>query len=272
MAEQHARVLTVMAHPDDVEILVGGMLLHLTGAGWEAAVITMTAGDCGSSETPSKDEISRIRYAEAEASAASIGARYACAGLADVEVFANAESVRRVVELLRTFVPDVVITHSPSDYMLDHEETARIVRGAVFAGAMPLYQTRHAPPAAPLPSTPALYYADPVEGLDPMGRRVYPDFYIDISEQIEGKRKLLAHHVSQRAWLRRQHGVDEYLERMTEWAAIYGRECGVAHAEGFRQHLGHGYPREPRLQDALKSHLRTRTDHRAGLLDRDQVS
>jgi hypothetical protein len=38
---------------------------------------------------------------------------------------------------------------------------------------------------------------------------------------------------------------------MTKWAAGYGRECGCAYAEGFRQHLGHGYPRDPLLQNAL---------------------
>ncbi|MGH9160127.1 MAG: PIG-L deacetylase family protein [Vicinamibacteraceae bacterium] len=258
MADAHPRVLALMAHPDDVEILVGGTVLHLVADGWSAGIVTMTAGDCGSNETRTKEEISRIRRAEAKASADSIGAWYACAGLMDAEVFANAESVRTTVELLRTFAPDVVITHSPTDYMVDHEETSRIVRAAVFAAGIPLYQTRHAPPARPAPSTPVLYYADPVEGTDPMGRRVLPDFYVDISDRIEEKGRLLSHHVSQRAWLRAHHGIDEYISRMTQWAAAYGQECGVAHAEGFRQHVGHGYPREPRLQEALKTHLRTR--------------
>ncbi|MPY87825.1 MAG: PIG-L family deacetylase [Luteitalea sp.] len=256
MTDQRLRVLVVMAHPDDAEILVGGTLLRLVAEGWAPGIITMTAGDCGSSEARTKEDISRIRYTEAVAAADSIGAWYACAGLADVEVFANAQSVRAVVELLRTFRPDVVITHSPADYMLDHEETSRIVRAAVFAAAVPLYQTRHAPPAKPVPSTPVLYYADAVEGMDSMGRRIHPNFYIDISDQMERKRTLVGHHASQRAWLRDHHGIDEYLSRMTEWAEAYGGECGVAHAEGLRQHRGHGYPHEARLQEALKPYVR----------------
>jgi N-acetylglucosamine malate deacetylase 1 len=250
-----------MAHPDDAEILVGGTLCHLKALGWELGIITMTSGDCGSA-VHSREEIARIRLNEARAAADSLGAWYGCAGLRDVEVFANAESLRRVVELMRSFAPDVVVTHSPADYMLDHEETSRLARGAAFALSMPLYETQQASrrpaPAQPTARTPALYYADAVEGLDMLGGRVWPQFYVNISDRLEEKRELLAHHKSQRDWLREHHGVDEYLDQMARWAAGYGAECGAAYAEGLRQHLGHGYPHEPVLQEALKSHLRTR--------------
>lgn len=245
------RVLAAMAHPDDVEILVGGTLFHLKAAGWEVGIITMTAGDCGST-THGKEEITRIRLQEARQAAEFLGAWYGCAGFLDLEVFLNPPNLRRVVELLRLFRPDVVITHSPADYMLDHEETTRLIRSATFGMAMPLYLTRQVPPAEVGGSTPALYYADPVEGVNPLGERVYPHFYVDISSQIENKAQMLARHASQRDWLRQYHGIDEYLRRMKEWAAQYGKECGVPYAEGLRQHLGHGYPHEPRLQEALR--------------------
>jgi hypothetical protein len=45
---------------------------------------------------------------------------------------------------------------------------------------------------------------------------------------------------------------------MTAWAEGYGRECGFAYAEGFRQHLGHAYPRTPILQEALANYVRVR--------------
>jgi N-acetylglucosamine malate deacetylase 1 len=250
-----------MAHPDDAEILVGGTLRHLKALGWSLGILTMTSGDCGSA-MHTREEISRIRLNEAQAAANSLGAWYGCAGLRDVEVFANAESLRRVVELMRSFAPDVAVTHSPADYMLDHEETVRLARGAAFALSMPLYETQQASrrpaPAQPTARTPALYYADAVEGRDALGGRVWPQFYVDISDRLEEKRELLAHHQSQRDWLRGHHGVDEYLDQMARWAASYGAECGAAYAEGLRQHLGHGYPHEPVLQEALKSHLRTR--------------
>lgn len=245
----------MMAHPDDAEILAGGTLLILQSMGWELGIVSMTAGDCGSA-THSKEEIMNLRLAEAESAARLLGARYACAGLMDAEVFANPENLRKVVELMRSFAPDVVIAHSPVDYMLDHEEASRLVRAAAFAVAMPLYETRSILPAPPAMSTPALYYADAVEGVDPMGTRIHPHFYVDIGGQIEDKRRLVSMHKSQRDWLRAHHGVDEYLDRMTFWASQNGSECGVRYAEGLRQHLGHGYPHEPLLQSALASFIR----------------
>jgi hypothetical protein len=72
---------------------------------------------------------------------------------------------------------------------------------------------------------------------------------------------MLSHHKSQREWLRAHHGIDEYLEQARRWGASYGRESGCHYAEGLRQHLGHGYPREPLLQNTLKSIIKTRKTH-----------
>ena len=91
-----------------------------------------------------------------------------------------------------------------------------------------------------------------------MGQRIYPHFYVDISPALPRKREMLSRHASQREWLRSHHGIDEYLERMTAWAAGYGAECGFAFAEGFRQHLGHAYPHQPVLQEALKGLVHSR--------------
>lgn len=244
------RVLAAMAHPDDAEILCAGTLFRLRAIGWEAGILTMTSGDCGSA-THSREEISRLRLEEARAAAAFLGAWYGCAGLMDVEIFANAENLRRVVEQMRRFDPDVILTHSPNDYMVDHEETSRLARSAAFALAIPLYQTQQIAPAPPIARTPALYYADPVEGIDAMGAPVAPQFYVEISETLDRKLAMLAHHRTQREWLRAHHGIDQYLEQVREWSARRGRECGVAFAEGFRQHRGHGYPAAPVLQEAV---------------------
>lgn len=255
-SQRSPRLLAVMAHPDDTEILVGGTLFHLKALGWELGVLTMTQGDCGSA-THTREEIASIRLSEAQAAADFLGAWYDCAGLMDIEIFTNAENLRRVVEAMRRFGPDVVITHSPVDYMVDHEETSRLARSAAFALAIPLYETREGAAAAPTAHTPALYYADPIDGVDPMGQRVRPSFYVDITGTLDSKLGMLARHESQRDWLRSHHGVDEYLEQVKRWGAGYGAECGATYAEGLRQHLGHGYPQGPVLQTALKEKVRS---------------
>jgi hypothetical protein len=62
---------------------------------------------------------------------------------------------------------------------------------------------------------------------------------------------MLSCHESQREWLRRQHGVDQYIEEMKAWSAERGRSAGCSYGEGFRQHLGHPYPSEDILRKRL---------------------
>ena len=62
---------------------------------------------------------------------------------------------------------------------------------------------------------------------------------------------MLECHESQRAWLRKHHGVDNLVVSMKEWGATQGASAGVAYAEGFRQHLGHSYPQDNILAELL---------------------
>ncbi|NUQ01170.1 MAG: PIG-L family deacetylase, partial [Armatimonadetes bacterium] len=196
-------------------------------------------------------EIAAIRAAEAAASARLLGASYHCAGMLDLFVLLNEQAIKTTTELLRQVRPEVLITHSPADYMLDHEQTSAIVRTCAFAAPIRNVATDAPQPAPELEHIPHLYYADPLEGTDPLGRRIEPGFYVDISAEIDRKAELLACHASQREWLLKHHGVDEYLNSMREWGALRGAEVGVAHAEGFRQHLGHAYPHDNLLGETL---------------------
>ncbi len=250
MAGKTPTVLAFMAHPDDIEMQCAGTLLRLKEAGWSVALATMTHGDCGSVDL-SPEEISAIRTQEAIDSAKRIGAEFYCADLLDVFVFLNAESLKRTVEIMRRVQPDVVITHSPADYMLDHEQASVIVRDATFGAPIKNVFTDAANPAPPLAHIPHLYYADPVEGKTPLGERIQPGFFIDISDQIAEKEQMLACHASQRNWLLAHHGIDEYLLSMRAWGRRRGAEVGVEYAEAFRQHLGHAYPRNNLIGETL---------------------
>ena len=70
------------------------------------------------------------------------------------------------------------------------------------------------------------------------------DFHVDVSRVFATKREMLACHASQRNWLLRQHGMDEYLEMQAKWGAQRGAEIGVDFAEAFRQYRGHPYPQD----------------------------
>lgn len=243
-------ILSILAHPDDAEFLCAGTLIRLKQEhGWDVHIASMTPGDCGSAELPAA-EISRIRRAEGAAAAAVIGATYHCVEERDLLVVYGESALEKVTRLMRQVRPSVVITHSPTDYMVDHEQTSLIARAAAFGAPIPNFLADRKL-GAPLKHIPHVYYCDPIEGKDPLGRDVPPGFCIDITKVIEGKAEMLACHKSQREWLLKHHGMDQYLKAMRDWGAHRGKQCGVAHAEGFRQHLGHSYPQTNELGKML---------------------
>ena len=249
------KILAIHAHPDDVEILAGGTLVQLAATGHEVTIVTMTPGDCGSrAHTP--EEIARIRRAEAARSAARIRASYRCAEFRDLSIFNEDSSRRRVVEILRQAAPDLVLTASPVDYLCDHEATSQLVRDACFGAPAPNYTTGVPSPAPPLSSIPHLYFMDPIGSVDRDGRPVLPDFWVDVTSQMETKTAMLAAHESQRQWLLKHHGIDDYLENMKAWTRESGERAGVEYAEGFRRYRGHPYPQSPLLEELLSTVVR----------------
>jgi len=245
-------ILSVLAHPDDAEFLVGGTLIRLKQEhGFDVHIASMTPGDCGSASHDA-ETISRIRRAEGAAAAALLGATYHCLEERDLLVVYCERALEKVTRLLRQVQPTIVLTHSPADYMLDHEMTSTTTRAATFAGPVPNFLAGRGAERV-LDHIPHLYYCDPTEGKDLLGRDVLPGIRIDISTVIEKKAEMLAAHASQREWLLKHHGMDHYVQSMRDWSAKRGRECGVAFAEGFRQHLGHSYPQDNALGQLLGS-------------------
>lgn len=257
------RILALHAHPDDVEFLCAGTLALLRRAGCAATIATMTPGDCGSAEMDA-ETIADVRRGEARASAGLIGAECVCLEFRDLAIFNDDDSRRRVTEALRRARPDIVLTAAPIDYIADHEMTSALVRDACFAASCPNYATRQWEPARPLEAIPHLYYVDALEGKERDGRPVPVDFYVDVSDVFDTKRAMLACHASQRNWLLRQHGIDEYLDSQAKWSATRGAEIGVAHAEAYRQYRGHPYPQDNLLLELLKQDGRGRPAEAAG--------
>ncbi len=246
------RIACIHAHPDDAEILAGGTLALLAKFGHQITIVTMTAGDCGSG-TLASDEISAIRKTEAASSAALVKAEYRCAEFRDLSIFENDESRRKVTGLLRELHPDIVLTASPSDYLCDHEATSRLVRDACFTASVRNYLTPA--PQSALSAIPSLYFMDPIAQMTRNGEIVTPDFTIDISSTFDTKTAMLAKHESQRAWLKQQHGLDDYLKQMEEWTRACGSRAGVAFGEGLRHYKVHPYPDQPVLERILAQYV-----------------
>jgi len=259
-------VLAAGAHPDDVEISCAGTLKALQDAGFSIHIATMSLGDCGSKEIP-PDELRRQRRAEAEEACRILGATYHYVGSHDFSIFNDDVHNRRMTALMREVDPNIVLTHSPGDYILDHDNTSMLVRNACFYAPATNYDCSQFSEAPAMRSIPYLYYWDVMEGIDIFGKRVAPEFYVDISGEMELKSEMLAVHRSQREWLRAQHGMDEYLESMQKWGSYRGGEAellrsmggaptqSVHYAEAFRQHLGHAYPQDNIVAEVLPTRV-----------------
>lgn len=222
---KQARIaLAVGAHPDDVEISCAGTLKALQDAGYAVHIATMSLGDCGSKEI-SSDKLRSQRRAEAEAACRILGAKHHYVGSHDFSIFNDDSHNRRVTALLREVAPQIVFTHSPADYMLDHDNTSALVRNACFQAPAPNYDCSQFGTARAIIAIPHLYYWDVMEGVNIFGKSVVPALYVDITGEMEFKSEMLAEHRSQREWLRAQHGIDEYLDTMRHWGGRRGQEA-----------------------------------------------
>jgi LmbE family N-acetylglucosaminyl deacetylase len=240
-------VLAIGAHPDDLELLCAGTLALLHAKGWNVECATMTPGDCGST-TRTRAEISAIRKKEAAAAAALLKGKYHCMECDDVFIAYDRPTLLKVIKLVRLVRPEIVFTMSPEDYMVDHEITSEVVRTACFAAGMKNIETDG---IGPFLSIPYLYYMDPMEGKDILGRAIRATSIVDISSTMAKKEQMFLCHESQLHWLKSHHGVDEGVESMRALSTRRGKMVGVRYAEGFRQHLGHAFPQANILRQEL---------------------
>ena len=239
VSPQRRVALTLLAHPDDAEILCAGTLIRLADAGWEIHIATVAAGDCGTTTLPAH-EIAAIRLNEGIAAAGKVGGDYHCLNEPDIQVVFDKATNRKAIDLLRRIAPTLLFTHPRHDYMLDHEQVHLLARAVAFSYSIPNASSL---PLVSGSAIPWLYYCDPVEGRDPYTLEpIKSTAYVEISGQMDRKVEMLACHASQREWLRAHHGMDEYIDTMKRHCAERGREKGVEHAEAFVQHRGHPFP------------------------------
>ena len=228
-------VLAIVAHPDDIEFVAAGTLLRLREAGWQTHYLNLSGGDCGST-TSGPDETRATRAAEGRAAAAILGAEFHESLASDLCIFYEERLLRRLAAVVRRVRPRIVLTHSADDYMEDHMNTARLAVTAAFARGMPNFATD--PPVEPSAGDVTVYHAMPHGLRDGLRRPVSPDLFVDTTAVQATKRRALAAHASQKAWLDVSQGMDSYLDSADDMARAVGRMSGrFACAEGWRRHL-----------------------------------
>jgi LmbE family N-acetylglucosaminyl deacetylase len=233
-------VLGVFAHPDDMEIVAAGTLLRLHGAGFDVHCLPVANGSCGSS-TLGPEETARVRRAEAEEACRLAGFTLHECLVNDIEIFYDRKTLARVAAIVRRVAPDVLLTHSPADYMEDHQNATRLAVSAAFCRGMRNMPTD--PPVPPVDRPVTVYHAQPYGNRNPLGAEVRPTHFVEVGgEVLEKKTAMLACHRSQQSWLDESQGLSSYLETMRALAREVGGWSGrFDHAEGWRRRLTLGF-------------------------------
>lgn len=198
------RMLILGAHPDDAEFHAGGLAAIYRYFGHEVKIVSVTDGRAGHHKVFGPELVKRRRE-EAAASAAVIGATSEVWDHPDGQLEPTLELRWQIVSELRTFSPDLVLTHRIEDYHPDHRAVAHAVRDASYLVTVP----------AVVPDVPAL--SDPPVVAYMVDRFTRPspfqaDVAFDVASHIDTIVSMLSCHESQVfEWLPSNHHREDQL-------------------------------------------------------------
>ena len=219
------RLLAVVAHPDDAELLCAGTLARARAEGAGVAICVLCRGDKGQPAKPIPNLAARRRR-EMAAAARLLKAELFWLGIPDSTLADNQPTRQKLTEVFRRFRPTLVLAHAAEDYHPDHRTAGALAEAASWFCASRGFLTRSAPLSVP----PALWWMDTLNL-----SRSEPAFFVDISTYLALKEEMLACHRSQLA--RGKDGDFSPLrDLMRQQAAARGMQSGVTAAEAFRAH------------------------------------
>lgn len=213
-------VLAIFAHPDDMELCVGGTLLKMKSLGYRTGALDVTRGEMGTRGTP---EI-RAQEAENAAEILKLDLRENL-GLFDGHVFADDDSRRKLVRVLRRLKPKILLTHQDNDPHPDHNHIVQLVREAARLSSMQKYDSESGLDRIKVP----------IVAHNLFSQRDVPSFIVDISEFLDEKMEAIFAYKSQfhnpnsnepETRLTSQHFLDELENRSRYFGSLIGVEAG----------------------------------------------
>lgn len=212
-------IMAIGAHHDDNELIAGTLSLHKS-MGWNIISVVVTDGQWIRGKVA--PEHVKIREAESVEAAALLGMQCVFLRLPEGQLQCSNAERRIIIEEIRKHQPEIVVTHPPHDYHIDHEMTSRVVEAAVAQSSNACVVTE----TVPCHARPILYYSDAwFESFE-------PDEYVDITEQMDLKLRMLSCHRSQLPL----HGSEEgdMIDLARLQSRFRGVAAGVRYAEAFR--------------------------------------
>ena len=175
-------ILAVFAHPDDMELAVGGTLLKMKDLGYRTGALDVTRGEMGTRGTAE----GRAAEAKDAAEILRLDVRENLE-LDDGHVFLDDPSRTKLVRVLRRIKPKVILTHQLEDPHPDHDHIAHLVRESARLASMRRYDETTGGENIPVPMVAHNVFS----------RRVQPSFIVDISGFLETKMEAIRAHRSQ---------------------------------------------------------------------------
>lgn len=184
------RILVLGAHPDDAEYHAGGLLArYRKEMDATIRIISLTDGAAGHHER-SPDELRELRQEESANAGKVIGVEYLNWDLPDAQLEPTLENRMRVIGEIRSFRPDLVLTHRLCDYHPDHRATAQLVQDASYLVTVP----NVLPTVPPLFDDPVILY---MTDLFTRPTPLRPDLILSVDEQLDEIIGMLACHRTQ---------------------------------------------------------------------------
>jgi N-acetylglucosamine malate deacetylase 1 len=178
-ADKQLRIICFGAHPDDAEVMAGGVAALWTARGHAVKFVSTTNGDIGHWRDAG-GPLALRRKAEVERAASILGNTVQVLDIHDGELEPTLENRRTIVRLIREWKADIVMTHRPNDYHPDHRYTAQLVQDAAYMVSVPFL----CPDTPPLPWNPLfLFYSDNFQKPTPFSA----DIVVDIGPVLEKK-------------------------------------------------------------------------------------
>lgn len=223
-------VLVICAHPDDPDFGVAGTVAKWASQGAKVTYVIVTDGSKGSPDrNMTKEKLIHLREEEQRKAADILGvAEVVFLGQPDGELRNTFELQEMLVRLIRTYKPDVLVTHDPTARIVDNAYLNhidhRVVGDAVLDSVFPLARDR------------LNFPEHEKEGLEP--HKVLdifllftnePNYWVDITNTIDKKIAALKTHVSQIG------DPDKLEERIRERARLRAKKVSFEYAEIFRR-------------------------------------
>lgn len=223
------RVMVIGAHPDDADIVCGGMAVRLIERGCKVRFVSVTDGRMGHHRL-SPDETARVRRMETLEAAKRFGLDgYDIYGYPDCGLYPTDEARRLVACKIREYQPDIVFTHRTNDYHADHRATGQIVMDAGYLLGVPHWNPE-TPPQRLRPVI--LYMAD----LFTFPRPIRPDVMLDIGPYVERWCDGLDAQVSQfYDWLPWDKGAEQEVAALGDRSDIKARNTYLCKYWGARK-------------------------------------